>query len=240
VKAVILAGGLGTRLNPYTLIVPKPMLTLGNKPILEHIIEWLKESKKIDEIILSVSYLYKLIENYFEDGRRFDIDIKYIRTKQPMGTAGQLKAAEKLLINNGTFICLNSDHIYKFKVDKMISQHFKFKAFVSMALLPYKITFEKEFINIGENSKRKESSSYKIVGLEKEKEIRGLINFGCYIFEPGIFQTIPSSSVFPMDIVLKKIIDEHKELIRGYIIKQELIDLGDKRSYLDTFIKFLR
>ncbi len=125
-KAVILAGGLGTRLNPYTLIVPKPMLTLGNKPILEHIIEWLKESKKIDEIILSVSYLYKLIKNYFEDGKRFDIDIKYIRTKQPMGTAGQLKAAEKLLINNGTFVCLNSDHIYKFNVDEMISQHFNF------------------------------------------------------------------------------------------------------------------
>ena len=52
-KAVILAGGLGTRLNPYTLIVPKPMLTLGNRPILEYIIEWLKESKEIDEIILS-------------------------------------------------------------------------------------------------------------------------------------------------------------------------------------------
>ena len=63
------------------------MLTLGNRPILEYIIEWLKESKEIDEIILSVSYLYKLIENYFENGSRFGIDIKYIRTKQPMGTA---------------------------------------------------------------------------------------------------------------------------------------------------------
>jgi mannose-1-phosphate guanylyltransferase len=239
VKAVILAGGLGTRLNPYTLIVPKPMLTLGKKPILEHIIEWLKESKKIDEIILSVSYLYKLIKNYFEDGKRFDIDIKYIRTKQPMGTAGQLKAAEKLLINNGTFVCLNSDHVYKFNVDEMISQHFSFKAFVSMALLPYKIIIEKEFINVRENSKGKENNSYSIIGLEKEKETGGLINFGCYIFEPGILQTIPSSTIFPMDIVMKKIIDEHKELIRGYIVKQELIDLGDKRSYLDTFTKFL-
>jgi NDP-sugar pyrophosphorylase family protein len=95
------------------------------------------------------------------------------------------------------------------------------------------------FINVRENSKGKESNSYNIIGFEKEKEIRGLINFGCYIFEPGIFQTIPSSTVFPMDIVMKKVIDEHKELIRGYIIKQELIDLGDKRSYLDTFTKFL-
>ena len=78
------------------------------------------------------------------------------------------------------------------------------------------------------------------MGLEKEKEIRGLINIGCYIFEPGILQIIPSSTVFPMDIILKKIIDGQKKLIRGYIIKQELIDIGDKRSYLDTFMKFLR
>jgi mannose-1-phosphate guanylyltransferase len=239
VKAVILAGGLGTRLNPYTLIVPKPMLTLGNRPILEYIIEWLKESKEIDEIILSVSYLYKLIENYFENGSRFGIDIKYIRTKQPMGTAGQLKAAEKS-INNETFVCLNSDHIYKFKLNKMIAEHFNFNAFVSMALLPYKIALEKRFVNIREISKRKGSNSYKIVGLEKEKEIRGLINIGCYIFEPGILQIIPSSTVFPMDLILKKIIDGHKKLIRGYLIKQELIDIGDKRSYLDTFMKFLR
>lgn len=238
-KAVILAGGLGTRLNPYTLIVPKPMLTLGNRPILEYIIEWLKESKEIDEIILSVSYLYKLIENYFENGSRFGIDIKYIRTKQPMGTAGQLKAAEKS-INNETFVCLNSDHIYKFKLNKMIAEHFDFNAFVSMALLPYKIALEKRFVNIRKISKRKGSNSYKIVGLEKEKEIKGLINIGCYIFEPGILQIIPSSTVFPMDIILKKIIDEQKQLIRGYIIKQELIDIGDKRSYLDTFMKFLR
>jgi mannose-1-phosphate guanylyltransferase len=60
-----------------------------------------------------------------------------------------------------------------------------------------------------------------------------------YIFEPGILQTMPSSTVFPMDIVLKKIINEQKKLIRGYIVKQDFMDLGDKRSYLDTFMKFL-
>ncbi len=70
-KAVILAAGLGTRLQPYTFLIPKPMLPLGNKPTLEHIIDWLKESKKIDQIIICVSYLHRLIENYFEEGKRF-------------------------------------------------------------------------------------------------------------------------------------------------------------------------
>jgi mannose-1-phosphate guanylyltransferase len=80
-KAVILAAGLGTRLQ-----LPKPMLPLGNKPTLEHIIDWLKESKKIDQIIICVSYLHRLIENYFEECRRFGIKIEYSKTTEPMGT----------------------------------------------------------------------------------------------------------------------------------------------------------
>lgn len=85
-KAVILAAGLGTRLQPYTFLIPKPMLPLGDKPTLEHIIDWLKESKKIDQIIICVSYLHRLIENYFEEGRRFGIKIEYSKTTEPMGT----------------------------------------------------------------------------------------------------------------------------------------------------------
>jgi mannose-1-phosphate guanylyltransferase len=84
-KAVILAAGLGTRLQPYTFLIPKPMLPLGNKPLLEHIIEWLKESKKTDQIVLCVSYLHTIIEDYFEDGKRFGIKIEYSKTPIPMG-----------------------------------------------------------------------------------------------------------------------------------------------------------
>jgi mannose-1-phosphate guanylyltransferase len=67
-KAVILAGGLGTRLQPYTFFIPKPMLPIGNKPLLEHILEWLKKNNGIDQIVICVSYLHRIIEDYFEDG----------------------------------------------------------------------------------------------------------------------------------------------------------------------------
>ncbi|MFL6432579.1 MAG: NDP-sugar synthase, partial [Nitrososphaeraceae archaeon] len=91
-KAVILAGGLGTRLQPYTFFIPKPMLPLGNKPLLEHIIEWLKtgSNERIDHIVLCVSYLHRTIEDYFEDGSRFGIKIEYARSERPLATAGQL------------------------------------------------------------------------------------------------------------------------------------------------------
>ena len=90
-KAIILAGGLGTRLQPYTFFIPKPMLPLGNKPLLEHIIEWLKnDENNFDDIIICVSYLHRTIEDYFEDGKRFGIRIEYARSDRPLATAGQL------------------------------------------------------------------------------------------------------------------------------------------------------
>src|SRR5438067_4104702 len=142
-KAVILAGGLGTRLQPYTFFIPKPMLPLGNKPLLEHIIEWLKSNSNsnsnfevIDHIILCVSYLHRTIEDYFEDGSRFGIKIEYARSERPLATAGQLKTAEKLL--DDTFVCLYGDAVYAFDLDKMIDEHKSSKAFISMALLSYK------------------------------------------------------------------------------------------------------
>ena len=105
-KAVILAGGLGTRLQPYTTFMPKPMLPLGEKPLLEHLIDWTRKNG-MKSIVLCVSYLRKTIEDYFEDGRNFGVNIEYAVSKRPLATAGQLKTAEKFLKN--TFVCMYGD-----------------------------------------------------------------------------------------------------------------------------------
>ena len=102
-KAVILAGGLGTRLQPYTTFLPKPMLPLGEKPILEHLIEWTKKNG-IKSIVLCVSYLRKTIEDYFEDGNKFGVNIEYAISSKPLATAGQLKTAEKFI--GDIFVCM--------------------------------------------------------------------------------------------------------------------------------------
>ena len=82
-KAVILAGGLGTRLQPYTKFKPKPMLPLGEKPILEYLIEWIKKNG-VKEIVLCVSYLRKKIEDYFGDGKKFGVKIEYAISNKPL------------------------------------------------------------------------------------------------------------------------------------------------------------
>ena len=119
-KAVILAGGLGTRLRPYTLFLPKPMLPLGDRPIIEHIIRWLK-GKGVREFVVSIGYMGRVIEDYFGDGSSLGVSMKYVRSDRPMGTAGQLKLVEDLI--DGTFICVYGDSIFKFDLDEAVRFH---------------------------------------------------------------------------------------------------------------------
>jgi len=139
VKAVILAGGLGTRLLPLTKKTPKPMLPLGKKPILEHLIEWNKKNG-VKSIVLCVSYLRKTIEDYFEDGKKFGVNIEYAISNKPLATAGQLKTAEEFI--DDTFVCVYGDSIFDFSLRNMIKQHKSKKSFVTMGLNEYKTNLE--------------------------------------------------------------------------------------------------
>jgi len=243
-KAVVLAGGLGTRLQPYTFFIPKPMLPLGNKPLLEHIIEWLKRSdgggyvKGIDHIVLCVSYLHRTIEDYFEDGRRFGVKIEYARSERPLATAGQLKTAEDLL-DDDAFVCLYGDSVYEFDLAKMISAHRKFKAFVSMALLSYKTKLKYGFIDLDVQEGGNNSNSNRVTRWIEKPEVSGLINIGCYVIEPEFLKFIPISSAFGMDDAVRKAL-EQKRIVKGHkIVESGFIDIGDKKSYLDAYKKYV-
>ncbi|MCZ6725310.1 MAG: nucleotidyltransferase family protein, partial [Thaumarchaeota archaeon] len=173
-KAVILAGGLGTRLRPYTLFVPKGMLPLGSKPVLEHIIEWLSKNG-ITDIVLCVGYLSKVISDYFSNGKELGVKISYVKSSRPMGTAGQLKSAQKLL--DESFICVYGDVILKNNLRKMISYHKSKKAIATIGLTKYSTKMSYGFIETEKNG---------LVRSWSEKpEISGLINAGLYVFEPS-------------------------------------------------------
>ena len=229
-KAVILAAGLGTRLQPYTFFIPKPMLPLGNKPLLEYLVEWVKQLKNIDEVIICVSYLHRTIEDYFEDGGRFGIKISYARSERPLATAGQLKTAEKML--NGRFLCLYGDSIYDFDLGKMVHEHEKSQAFLSMALMKYKTRLKYGFIDADEEAN--------IVTAWREKpEVEGQINIGCYIMEKEFLGMIPDSSTIGMDKIVKDVISQ-KKIVKAFTINSGFLDIGDKRSYLDAYKKYVK
>ena len=228
-KAIILAGGLGTRLQPYTFFIPKPMLPLGNKPLLEHIIEWLRnDDNNIDQIIICVSYLHRTIEDDFEDGSRLGIKIEYARSDRPLATAGQLLTAKKFI--DDTFVCVYGDSIYEFSLREMIKEHNRLDAFISMALLSYKTRLKYGFIDINGNNR--------VTTWNEKPEIKGLINIGCYVMEPEFIDLIPSSNAYGMDDAVRKALDM-KKLVNGFKIESGFIDIGDKKSYLQTYKKYV-
>ena len=221
-KAVILAGGLGTRLLPLTKKTPKPMLLLGKKPILEHLIDWNKKNG-VKSIVLCVSHLRNTIEDYFEDGKRFGVNIEYAISNKPLATAGQLKTAEEFI--DDTFVCMYGDSIFNFNLRNMIKQHKTKKAFVTMGLNEYKTNLEYGVIAI--------SKTGKVLNWEEKPEIKANVNMGCYVMEPNVFSLIPKNKPYGMDDVIKRAMSK-KKLVTGFITKNGFIDIGNKESYKEA------
>lgn len=226
-QGVILAGGLGTRLRPYTLFLPKPMLPLGDKPILEHLIEWLKKNS-ISDLTVCVGYLRKIIEEYFENGKELGVSIKYARANRPLGTAGQLKSAEPFL--EGRFICVYGDSIVDFNIKDAIRFHERKKALATMILMEYKTNLKYGFIDL--------NGEGRVKAWREKPEVKGMINVGCYIMEKGFLKYIPKEKMYGMDIAFKNAIDAG-ERICGHPTKGTFIDIGDRKSYATAYEKYL-
>ncbi len=227
-KAVILAGGLGTRLQPYTTFLPKPMLPLGEKPILEHLIDWTRKNG-IKSIVLCVSYLRKTIEDYFEEGKRFGVDIEYAISNKPLATAGQLKTAEDFI--DDTFVCIYGDSIFDFSLRNMMKQHNKKKAFVTMSLNEYKTNLPYGVIET--------SKTGKVLSWNEKPEIKANVNMGCYVMEPEIMSFIPKNKPYGMDDVIKKAMNR-KKLVSSFITKKGFTDIGNKSSYKKAYQEYIQ
>ena len=218
-KAVILAGGLGTRLRPLTNSKPKPMLPVGEKPILEHLVEWTKKGG-IKSIVLCVSYLRKSIEDYFEDGKKFGVTIEYAISKKPLATAGQLKTAEEFIDDD--FVCMYGDSIFNFSLRNMIKQHVMKKSFVTMGLNEFKTNLPYGVIESSKNGR--------VISWNEKPEIKANVNMGCYVMNSDIFNLIPKNKPYGMDDVIKNAMKE-KQKVNSFITKKGFTDIGNKESY---------
>jgi len=227
-KAVILAGGLGTRLQPYTIFLPKPMLPLGDKPILEHLINWTNKNG-VKSIVLCVSYLRKQIEDFFGDGTDFGVSIEYAISNKPLATAGQLKTAEKFL--EDTFVCMYGDSIYNFNLRKMINQHYRQKSFITMSLNEYKTNLPYGVIET--------TKTGKVTAWNEKPEIKANINMGCYVMEPGVLDLIPKNIPYGMDDVIKKAMNK-KKMVNSIVSKEPFLDIGNKASYIKANKEYLQ
>jgi len=131
-KALLLAGGFGTRMRPLTERLPKPMAPVGNRPWLEHLIAGLKE-QGIREIVIAVKHYPERIIDYFGDGRKLGVDIRYTHEPVPLGTAGAVKNAEALL--GSRFVVINADIVHRADIRALVETHERSGAMVTIGLV---------------------------------------------------------------------------------------------------------
>lgn len=218
VKAVILCGGLGTRLRPYTYEVPKPMMRIGEKPILQYVIDHLKECG-IADVILTSGYLHEKIQEYFKDGKKFGVKIQHSIEKEALNTAGSVLTVSGDL--KEPFLVVMGDAITDVDLKGMMDSHKKSKAIATVALLKHKTKIHYGVAKI-ENGCVSE--------FQEKPELEHYINIGIYIFQPEIFKYIKEKEDFAKDVFPRLLKSGQK--INAYKIEEGVwIDIGRKEEY---------
>lgn len=181
-SAIILAGGKGERLRPYTDDRPKVMVELDSKPILAWQIEWLK-SHGITRFVFTVSYKYQVVQEYFGDGSKFGIEVDYSIEETPLGRGGGIKKAFKssLVSEESDVVVCNGDIITKLNLKDMIAAHLNQKAWVSLLLVPY----------ISRWGVVKVDEQNHITGFEEKPKLPYWINGGIYLFNKEVEVMLP-------------------------------------------------
>ncbi|HEX6311827.1 MAG TPA: sugar phosphate nucleotidyltransferase [Acidimicrobiia bacterium] len=226
-KAVILAGGEGTRLRPLTSNQPKPMMPLVNKPMMEHIVRLLARHG-FDDIVVTVAFLANQIRNYFGDGSDFGVRLRYATDESPLGTAGSVRNASVEL--DDTFLVISGDVLTDIDLTEFVARHREAGAFASIALKRVENPLE-----FGIVITRPDGSVERFL----EKPTWGQVfsdtaNTGIYVLEPGVFDFIPEGEVvdFSGD-VFPAVLDKDLPLL-GQVVDGYWEDVGTLEAYLSA------
>lgn len=218
-KAVILAGGLGTRLKPFTEIIPKPLLPLGEKSLLELQIDLLK-SNGFDEIFLAVNYKADFIESYLGDGSKYGVKLYYSTEDKPLGTCGPITLLKDILTE--PFLLMNGDILTKANFNNLYKKALEFED-SDFTIITKIITTPFRFGNI-------HSEGNYVTGVEEKPDLKFEILAGMYIIKPAIFDTIPTDTYFGIDDLIHKLLEE-KRPITKLLLKEYWIDIGVVEDY---------
>jgi len=231
-KAIIMAGGKGTRLKPLTCTKPKPMVYLANNPVMTHTIELLKKHG-ITEIGVTLQHMAPHIMDYYTEGKDFGVNLKYFIEEIPLGTAGSVKNAENFL--DDTFLVISGDGLTDIDIRKAVEFHREKKSLATLILttvdnpLEYGIVVTKE---TGEIIKFLEKPSWGEVFSDK-------VNTGMYILEPEILNYIPQKTFYDFSKNLFPLLMEKGIIINGFNGAGYWCDIGNCQAYLQAHVDIL-
>ncbi len=217
-EAVILSGGLGTRLKPFTEVIPKPLLPVGEKAVLEIQIEHLKKHG-FDQVFLATNYKSSYIENFFGDGRKYGIKLTISKEEKPLGTAGPVKLLKDrlkqpfLVMNGDILTLLNYRDLYEFAINRDSL----------LTICTKEIVMPFQFGNIYTNG------DY-VTGIEEKPDFKTIILAGIYVFKPQLLDLIPDNEFFGMDSLIKLLLSKQLPVMH-YLIKDYWLDIGRVEDY---------
>ncbi len=216
--AIIMAGGLGTRLHPLTQEVPKPMLKVGAKPIIETIIEQLK-SYGYKNIVLCLNYKADIIKNYFQDGANFGVNIKYVSERKRLGTAGAIRLAREYI--DKPFFVLNGDILTKLNFDQFMQFHIKSGNNITIGTKQYEIQIPYGVVNLKDE---------KVTDLTEKPSLSYFISGGMYCLDPGAIDRIPEDEYFDITQLISGYLDKD-EKVGSFPITEYWMDIGQIEDY---------
>ena len=186
-KAVIQCGGKGTRLRPYTMVLPKPLMPVRSEPVLELLIKWLRRND-IRDVYITTGYLGHLIKSFCGDGEQWDVNIRYTEEKEPLGTIGPLSMLREEL--DSSFMVINGDVLTDLSVDAFYRFHRINGGIVTVATANRKTRMDFGVI---------EQSGGRITSFSEKPTLSNLVSMGIYHMEPEVFEYIPKGVPFGFD-----------------------------------------
>ena len=221
-QAVILAGGRGTRLAPYTVVFPKPMLPVGGQPIIQTIINQLAECG-VEDIVISLGYLGDLIELYFRDRRNCPagVAIRYVREEQPLGTSGALSLVEGL---DEDFLVVNGDILTSLDYSEMVRFHRANDSILTVAVGIKKVSLSLGIISLDEDDR--------VVRIEEKPTYSFNDNMGIYVYSRSAIPYIPRNERTDVNFLIERLIADGRS-VYGYRSDQPYywIDIGQHAEY---------
>lgn len=217
--AIIQAGGKGVRLRPFTFVLPKPLMPVGDQPVLEIMLKWLRRWD-VNKIYITTGYLGQLIHALCKDGSRWDMEINYTEEPEPLGTIGALRLIDSVNINE-TFIVINGDLITDLNLRSFINFHRKHGGLVTIAT-----TCKPIKIDLGVLSCRDD----KVIEFEEKPVLRYQVSMGIYCMEPDVLKLIPKGVPFGFDDLMQAMLMHDLPV---YLYKHEglWMDIGRQEDF---------
>jgi dTDP-glucose pyrophosphorylase/CBS domain-containing protein len=216
--AVVMAGGLGERLRPYTAMVPKPLLMVGNQPILERMLRQLR-SHGFEKVFLSVNFLAEKIEGYVQDGSAFGLSVDYLRETSRLGTAGSLGLLPER--PRDPVVVLNADLMTEISVSALLDFHQEERAALTMCVTTYEIQVPYGVVEVDGSRVRSIS--------EKPRQT-WFINAGIYVLDPACFDLIPNGQPLDMPALVDDLL-ARKKTVASFPVRESWLDIGQLHDY---------